>query len=114
MTSSNLDRLLESHYTTDSLMSKLKSVAFKILHENPGSEFGDWQQSLVDEYAEEVTDALGDDPEEVYAALADLWESDYEDPATGLCMDFEEWARAFATDEAVKIYQELVEERAKI
>lgn len=114
MTSCRFDSLMERLNTSDPQMKELKSVAFDILLENHGSEFDDWQQSLIEGYAETVTDALGEAPEEVYAGLADLWESDYEDPATGLCMDFEEWARAFTTEEAVMIYRELAEERRKI
>lgn len=113
MTSCRFDSLMERLYPSDPLMAELKSVAFDVLLQNSGSEFSDWRDSLIRDYTETVTEALGGNPEEVYASLADLWESEYNDPATGLCLDFSEWASAFATDEAVMIYRELAEERSK-
>jgi len=96
---------------TDPTMDELKSVAFEVLRNNPGSEFGDWQGTLIEAHPRVVVDALGNDPSEVYSELADLWESEYDDEASGLCMDFNEWALAFATEEAVSVYNALVEER---
>jgi hypothetical protein len=55
-------------------MNELKAAAFEFLLLNPGSEFGDWQQGLIEQYPTEVVDTLGSNPEEVYAELADLWE----------------------------------------
>lgn len=66
------------------LTAELKAAAFEYLLLNPGSEFGDWKQGLISDYPTEVVDALGNNPEEVYADLADLWESDYADPKTGI------------------------------
>lgn len=94
---------------TATSIDELKEAAFEYLLLNPGSEFGDWQQSLISDYPTEVVDALGTDPEKVYAALADLWESDYEDPKTGTCQKFSEWAMSFANEYAVGIYYYLVE-----
>jgi hypothetical protein len=94
---------------TDTSMDDLKAAAFEYLLLNPGSEFGDWQQSLISDYPTEVVDALGTDPEEVYAALADLWESDYCDPKTGIEQKFSEWAMSFANEYAVGIYYFLVD-----
>lgn len=91
------------------LTAELQEAAFEYLLNNPGSEFGDWQQGLISDYPTEVVDALGTKPEEVNAALADLWESDYEDPKTGIWKDFKNWALAFANDESVDIYYRLVE-----
>lgn len=91
------------------LTAELQEAAFEYLLTNPGSEFGDWQQGLISDYPTEVVDALGTNPEEVNAALADLWESDYEDPKTGIWKDFKNWALAFANDESVDIYYRLVE-----
>lgn len=94
---------------TDPLMDELKAAAFEYLLTNPGSEFGDWQQGLIQEYPAEVVDALGNCPDEVYADLADLWETDYEDPKTGTCQKFSEWAMSFANEYAVGIYYFLVD-----
>lgn len=94
---------------TATSIDELKEAAFEYLLLNPGSEFGDWQQSLISDYPTEVVDALGTDPEEVYAALADLWESDYCDPKTGIEQKFSEWAMSFANEYAVGIYYFLVD-----
>lgn len=93
----------------DTLTAELQEAAFEYLLLNPGSEFGDWQQGLISDYPTEVVDALGNNPEEVNAALADLWESDYEDPKTGTCQKFSEWAMSFANEYAVGIYYFLVD-----
>lgn len=90
-------------------MAELQEAAFEYLLLNPGSEFGDWQQGLISDYPTEVVDALGTTPEEVNANLADLWESDYCDPKTGLEQKFSEWAMSFANEYAVGIYYYLVD-----
>lgn len=91
------------------LTAELQEAAFEYLLTNPGSEFGDWQQGLINEYPNEVVDALGNNPFEVYSDLADLWETEYTDPKTGIWKDFKDWALAFATEQAVDLYYELVE-----
>lgn len=93
----------------DPLMEDLKAAAFEFLRLNPGSDFGDWQQGLIEQYPAEVVDALGNNPDEVYAALADLWETGYLDPATGLEQKFSEWAMSFANEYAVGVYYFLVD-----
>ena len=90
-------------------MAELKAAAFEYLLLNPGSDFEDWQQGLISEYPAEVVDALANDPAEVYAELADLWESEYEDPKTGIEQKFNEWAMSFANEHAVGIYYFLVD-----
>lgn len=104
--------MIEQDLYTDST-AELKNAAFEYLLLNPGSEFGDWQQGLISEYPTVVVNALGTDPEDVYAALADLWENDYEDPKTGLDQKFSEWAMSFANEYAVGIYYFLVDACAK-
>lgn len=101
----------EQNLYTDSgsLTAELQEAAFEYLLLNPGSEFGDWQQGLISDYPSEVVDALGTHPEEVNAALADLWESDYADPKTGIEQKFSEWAMSFANEYSVGIYYFLVE-----
>ena len=91
------------------LTAELQEAAFEYLLTNPGSEFGDWQQGLISDYPTEVVDALGTNPVEVNAALADMWESDYEDPKTGTCQKFSEWAMSFANEHSVGIYYFLVD-----
>lgn len=94
-------------------MGELKAAAFEYLLLNPGSEFGDWQQGLIEEYPTEVIDALGDDPSDVYAAIADLWESNYLDPKTNIEQCYSEWSMSFANEYAVGIYYCLVDSCAK-
>lgn len=91
------------------LTAELQEAAFEYLLLNPGSEFGDWQQGLISDYPTEVVDALGTNPEEVNAALADMWESDYEDPKTDIEQKFSEWAMSFANEHSVGIYYFLVD-----
>ncbi len=85
-------------------LQELKEAAFEYLLLNPGSDFGDWQQGLISDYPAEVVDALGNNPNEVFADLANLWESDYEDPKTGIEQKLCEWAMSFANEYAVGIY----------
>lgn len=99
---------------TDPLMDELKAAAFEYLLLNPGSDFGDWQQGLISEYPDIVVDALGSNPHEAMSGLADLWESEYEDPETGLWQDFKEWAEAFSNESAVGIYYHLVDACKKL
>lgn len=91
------------------LTAELQEAAFEYLLLNPGSEFGDWKQGLITDYPTEIVDALGTNPEEVNASLADMWESDYEDPKTGVAQKFSEWAMSFANEHAVGIYYFLVD-----
>lgn len=99
---------------TDILTDELKDAAFEFLLLNPGSEFGDWQNGLIEQYPAEVVDALGNNPTEVLAELSDLWESEYEDPKTGLSQDFKKWAEAFSNESAVGIYYHLVDACEKL
>lgn len=94
---------------TDPLMNELKAAAFEYLLLNPGSDFGDWQKGLIEDYPTEVVDALGNNPNEVYSDLADLWERDYLDPKTDMEQKFSEWAESFANESAVGVYYYLVD-----
>lgn len=94
------------------LYAELKEAAWNVLHENPGIDFGEWSQSLIEQYPTEVVDALGSNPMDVYASLADMWDSDdYTDEETGECHSFKEWAEYFATDRSVELYDLLAESR---
>ena len=88
-------------------MDELKASAFEVLLLNPGSDQGDWAQILVEQYGTEVVDAYGNNPDEVYAELADLWETPYLDKNSGLEYKFETWAMAFATEASVQMYYDL-------
>ena len=93
----------------DNSLDDLKQAAFEILLENPGSDRDDWQQELISNYSSELSDAYGDSPEDVYASLDDLWESPYCDPKSGLEYDYEEWAAAFATEQSVQMYYDMID-----
>ena len=94
---------------------ELKQCAWNVLHENPGIDCGDWMNILIEQYPTEVVDALGSNPSEAFPALEDMWGSnDYEDPETGECHSFRDWAEYFATERSVELYDMLAEERAKI
>ena len=93
----------------------LKECAWNILHENPGTEFGDWVTMLIEQYPTEVVDAIGSNPAETYAALTDMWDcDDYRDPDTDMCHNYAEWAEYFATDRSVELFDNLAEARREI
>lgn len=96
-------------------LGELKEAAWNILHENPGTDFGDWQMMLIEQYPTEVVDALGTNPPEVFAELSDWWDCmDYDDGITDLCYTFRDWAEYFATERSVELYDLLVEAKCEI
>lgn len=98
-----------------SFFDELKEAAWYILHENPGTDCGDWISMLIEQYPTEVVDALGANPIEVEAQLCDMWDcKDWEDEETGECHTFKEWAEYFATDRSVELYDMLVETKREI
>lgn len=94
---------------------ELKEAAWNILHENPGTDFGDWQDMLIEQYPTEVVDALGTNPLDVFAELSDWWNSmGYDDDITDVCYTFRDWAEYFATERSVELYDLLVEAKREI
>lgn len=94
--------------------AELKEAAWNILHENPGTDFGDWQMMLIEQYPTEVVDALGTNPPEVFAELSDWWDCmDYDDGVLEIPHTFREWAEYFATERSVELYDILVEAKRK-
>ena len=92
----------------------LKEAAWNTLHENPGTDFGDWQMMLIEQYPTEVVDALGTNPPEVFAELSDWWDCmDYDDGVMEIPHTFREWAEYFATERSVELYDQLVEAKRK-
>lgn len=92
----------------------LKEAAWNILHENPGTDFGDWQMMLIEQYPTEVVDALGTNPPEVFAELSDWWDCmGYDDGVLEIPHTFREWAEYFATERSVELYDLLVEAKRK-
>ena len=94
--------------------AELKEAAWNILHEDPGTDFGDWQMMLIEQYPTEVVDALGTNPPEVFAELSDWWDCmDYDDGVLEIPHTFREWAEYFATERSVELYDLLVEAKRK-
>lgn len=94
--------------------AELKEAAWNILHENPGTDFGNWQMMLIEQYPTEVVDALGTNPPEVFAELSDWWDCmDYDDGVMEIPHTFREWAEYFATERSVELYDLLVEAKRK-
>lgn len=103
------------HEEFGSFFEELKQAAWNILHENPGTECGEWIAMLIEQYPTEVVDALGTNPMEVEAQLCDMWDcNDWEDEETGECHSFATWAEYFATDRSVELYDMLVDARREI
>lgn len=95
--------------------TELKEAAWNILHENPGIDFGDWQDMLIEQYPTEVVDALGTNPFDVFAELSDWWDTvDYADGVLEIPYTFRDWAEYFATERSVELYDLLVEAKRKI
>lgn len=93
----------------------LKEAAWNILHENPGTDFGDWQMMLIEQYPTEVVDALGSNPFDVFAELTDWWNCmDYDDGVLEIPYTFQNWAEYFATERSVELYDLLVEAKREI
>lgn len=91
-------------------MDKLKRAAFEVLRDNDGCECQDWINALIGEYGEIVVDAIGEDPYDVNSLLSDYWDSmDYEDPDTGICFTYRDWAEYFINWEHREVYDKLVE-----
>ena len=88
-------------------LEELKTAAFEVLLLNPGCELTDWTNILVEQYGTEVVDAYGNNPDDVFAALTDLWETPYYDFNSGLEYTFKQWAEAFATKQSVEMYYDL-------
>lgn len=76
---------------------------------NPGSEQSDWADVLINQYSTEVVDALGNNPTDVYAELADFWESPYFDENSGLEYDYKTWAQILDNEASVQMYYGMIE-----
>lgn len=95
--------------------AELKEAAWNILHENPGTDFGDWQNMLIEQYPTEVVDALGSNPFDVFAELTDWWNCmDYDDGVLEIPYTFQNWAEYFATERSVELYDLLAEAKREI
>lgn len=96
-------------------MGKENSVyqaAFDAIYRKGCTERAEWLGTLIDYYAEEVTDAFGCDPLDVEDRLTDWWDTmDYTDPRTGVCLLYCEWAEYFNNEFSHVIYDELIKSK---
>ena len=82
---------------TEPFMDELKKAAFNAIYKDGCDNCGDWIDTLVNE---------------VYAELEDIWETmDYEDPRTGICLTYQNWAEYFTGEFAHTIYNELIKSK---
>lgn len=111
-----MDGRFQFHDTAEpDFYGELRQACWNILHENPGTECGDWISMLMEQYPLEVVDALGNNPLEVFSELEYWWESmEYHDEVTGECHTFREWAEYFATERSVELFDKLSEARSEI
>ena len=92
----------------DEAMAELRDAAFEVLHLHPGCELEEWGELLAEQYGTELIDAFGKDIDKITTGVIKLWKSPYRDENSGLERSYENWAKAFATDEAVQMYYELI------
>jgi hypothetical protein len=87
----------------DELLNELRNAAFEVLLLHPGITRETWVQTLMEQYAMEVTDALGTDEEQTRERLNKMWGEDYTDTA-GETRLYAEWAALFATENDISNY----------
>lgn len=87
----------------EEFLNELHHAAFEVLLLNPATTRETWVQTLMEQYAMEVTDALGTDEETTRERLNKMWGEDYTDTA-GNTHSYADWAARFATDAAINDY----------
>ena len=97
----------------DEAMDELRAAAFEVLLLHPGSDYRSWSDILYEQYTMEVYDAFGENENVIRPGMAKLWQSEYKDIASGLKHTYGDWAKVFATSEAVQMYYDLVEKLKK-
>lgn len=105
-----LDEMLDDKKTD--FYGELKQCAWDVLHENPGYDFDEWLQTLIEQFPTEVVDAIGSHPAKTYASLCELWDDEYTDSETGVCRTFRQWAKRFGSYSAIDRYDKAAEEKA--
>ena len=93
----------------DEAMDELRAAAFEVLLLHPGSDYRSWSDILYEQYTMEVYDAFGEDENVIRPGIAKLWQEEYKDIASGLEYTYSEWAKVFATSEAVQMYYDMIE-----
>lgn len=88
------------------LMEELKDVAFEVLILHYGVDKKGWINILCSQYKTEVVDVYGPDDRAAREGLAELWTTTYNDRYSGISRTFEEWSKAFVTENDVRNYYE--------
>lgn len=88
------------------LMEELKDVAFEVLILHYGVDKKGWINILCSQYKTEVVDVYGPDNCAARDGLSELWTTTYNDRYSGISRTFEEWSKAFATENDVRDYYE--------
>lgn len=91
----------------EELMNELRHAAFEVLLLHPGTTRDTWVQTLMEQYAMEVTDALGTDEETTRERLNKMWGEDYTDTA-GETRSYADWAALLATENDVSNYYKTI------
>ena len=88
-------------------LNELRNAAFEVLLLHPGTTRDTWVQTLMEQYAMEVTDALGTDTETTRERLNKMWGEDYTDTA-GVTRSYADWAALFATENDINNYYKTI------
>lgn len=92
----------EDLFDYDNAVLELKKALFEICKTD--FDRSSAYSRLLDEHGPLVVDVFSDDPFETEPAFEDFYEyNDYEDPETGECMTFSDWAEYFADQDRREI-----------
>lgn len=91
----------------EELINELRNAAFEVLLLHLATTRDTWVQLLMEQYAMEVTDALGTDEKTTRERLNKMWGEDYTDTA-GVTRSYSDWAALFATDAAITEYYKTI------
>lgn len=87
----------------EDFLDELRNAAFEVLLLHPATTRETWVQLLMEQYAMEVTDALGTDEETTRERLNKMWGEDYTDTA-GETRSYADWAALLATENDINNY----------
>ena len=93
--------------------ARLNVAAFMLLRLNPGCDYNRWASLLVEKHCTDLMDVFNRHcaPEELLDGIRDMWDAHYYDYDSGLEYSYKTWAAAFATEESVQMYYDMIERR---
>lgn len=91
----------------DEFLNELRNAAFEVLLLHPATTRETWVQTLMEQYAMEVTDAIGTDEEKTRERLKKMWNDTYTDTA-GETRSYADWAALFASQEDITEYHKTI------